>query len=450
MLVSIHIKNFRSIAQMAGLSFVGIESEKGKPEHLIAIPGSKLSCLRTGVVYGANAAGKSNVCKALSFLKGLVLDSHPTARGTGREVFAFSKHGLGPTDFDIRFISQGHLFRYFISVDDVAILREVLMDETEGEARILFERTKREGDEVSSVEFPDASGMATTRKMRSLVTVGIASAQSFLSAMRMLIKNEEDRLWANPVIEWFQRLCILSPDSVFAHLERVVDDSELNEYVGRMMSVCATGIRKINVHESVITETDYLEARRLLTKAELERMEDEDWTRFVLRKGDDVVVYEKSTVKTTRTVIRASHGSRNNESLGDLPLNQESDGTRRLFNLLPALYVLERDDRVYVIDEIDRSLHPLLTREFIRTFLSNVSRGQLLMTTHDNNLLDADLFRRDEVWFAEKDSAQATHFFSLAEFRPRIQKSQGDYYLEGRFGAIPIFRNCRTLDLGGV
>lgn len=446
MLVSLYVKNFRSIDQTVGISFVAVDAERQKPEHLVAIPGSKLYCLRTGVVYGANAAGKSNICRALAYLRWIVLDSRPMAKRMGREPFAFAKDRFGTTDFDIRFVSQEHLYRYFISVDDEVIRHEILVDETGGGERTLFERVQGDGEDSPQIEFPGEAGTATTKKIRSLVSVGIAPVQSFLSAMKMLIARDEDRLWANPAIAWFQRLYIVFPDSSFRNLERMIDDAGLKDYIGAMMSDCSTGVCSIESRESAITENDYLNARRLLPEAEQRRMDDEGLSKFVLRKGDDVVVYEKSAAKITQTVVRASHGSRG-EVLGELSLNQESDGTRRLLNLLPALYALKREVCVYVIDEVDRSLHPLLTREFVNSFLSNVPCGQLVITTHDNNLLDADLFRRDEVWFAEKDRNQATHFFSLSEFKPRMLKSQGDYYLEGRFGAIPVLRKCRVLDM---
>ena len=100
---------------------------------------------------------------------------------------------------------------------------------------------------------------------------------------------------------------------------------------------------------------------------------------------------------------------------------EESDGTRRLLQLIPALKSLKDGPRVYVIDEIDRSLHPILVRGFLDFFLNSCKgeRRQLIMTTHESSLLDQDLLRRDEIWFAEKDDSGATSLYSLLDFKVR-------------------------------
>jgi len=442
MLVSFYARNYRSIGERAGVSMVAVDADKDRPGHLIHIPGSKCHCLRTGVLYGANASGKSTFCKALRYLRRLAVESKPDAKTTGTEKFAFLSMSPDTSDFDIRFVSRNRLYRYFVTLTERTIRNEVLVDETEADnMRTLFERGLAE-DGASEINFPDEESVVLGRKMRSLASLGVSPVQSFLSAVKMLIARGEDRGSLEPVIEWFSRLTILSPGSNFRHLERIVDDARLQDFVGRKLSDCSTGIRAIRADGACVSEADLRVALQALPKDELSRMLDTADARCVVRSGDDVVVFDRRDGNVRRTTVRAAHVDGAN---GTLSLNQESDGTRRMLNLLPALYALGETDCVYVIDEIDRSMHPLLTREFVASFLSGAPRGQLLMTTHDNNLLDCDLLRRDEVWFAEKDRNQATHYFSLAEFKPRTKKSQGDYYLEGRFGGIPVLRNCRIL-----
>jgi AAA15 family ATPase/GTPase len=130
-----------------------------------------------------------------------------------------------------------------------------------------------------------------------------------------------------------------------------------------------------------------------------------------------------------------------------LELADESDGTRRLLDLMPALYMLKTDTAVYFIDEIDRSMHPMLVYKFLEYFLSICKHApcQIIVTTHESHLLDLDLLRRDEIWFAEKDRAGATNLYSLTDFNVRKDLHIQKGYLEGRFGAVPFLGDIDRL-----
>jgi len=131
----------------------------------------------------------------------------------------------------------------------------------------------------------------------------------------------------------------------------------------------------------------------------------------------------------------------------DMEIKHESDGTRRLMDLLPALLHSKSEERVYIIDEIDRSMHPLLSRMFLQAYLDDqkCGRGQIIITTHESNLLDRELLRRDEIWFTEKDEEGSTHLYSLSEYKVRPDLKLGKGYLDGRFGAIPFLGDLEKL-----
>ena len=141
------------------------------------------------------------------------------------------------------------------------------------------------------------------------------------------------------------------------------------------------------------------------------------------------------------------------ESEFELPASEESDGTRRLLELLPALYQFgisknEYDgDSTFVIDELDRSLHPVLSHAFLKFFLetNHEKSHQLIVTTHETHLLDSDLLRRDEVWFVEKDKTQQSRVYSLLDFKIRKDLRLEKGYLQGRFGGIPFVGNMDKL-----
>ena len=133
-------------------------------------------------------------------------------------------------------------------------------------------------------------------------------------------------------------------------------------------------------------------------------------------------------------------------------VDEESDGTQRLFDLLPLLYDLTigNRERVYIVDEVGRSLHPHITNMIVDLHLApeNADKPtQLIITTHETNLLDLELLRRDEIWFAEKREDSSTDMYSLSDFQPRYDKDVRRAYLVGRYGAIPFIGNAQLLRL---
>ena len=127
-------------------------------------------------------------------------------------------------------------------------------------------------------------------------------------------------------------------------------------------------------------------------------------------------------------------------------MGEESDGSIRLIDFIPMLIDLKLNTSVYLIDEIDRSMHPMLSQkllEYYFAFLDKERDTQLICTTHESNLLDLEIIRADEVWFVEKGKDGASHLTSLAEYKPREDIRKG--YLQGRYGAIPFFASIKSL-----
>ena len=138
------------------------------------------------------------------------------------------------------------------------------------------------------------------------------------------------------------------------------------------------------------------------------------------------------------STLKLYHG----KSFYDFNFDEESDGTRRIFDLLDML-LNKNDDIIYVVDELERSLHPKLTEHFLELFM-NFHKGhktQLLFTTHEASIMEQKLFRRDEIWFVERDGNNTSNVYSLDKFKERYDKTLSKAYLEGRYGAIPVFSN---------
>ena len=155
-------------------------------------------------------------------------------------------------------------------------------------------------------------------------------------------------------------------------------------------------------------------------------------------------VYEdgKVIMKTLEPIHKLEDGSE-----VAMPIYSESDGTLRLIDYIPFIYSIIHEDRIYIIDEIERSLHPILIKEIINKISSiNEAKGQLIFTTHESCLLDQKILRSDEIWFAEKDGGQSTHLYPLSDFNIHSTANIENGYLNGRYGGIPFLANLRDLN----
>jgi hypothetical protein len=246
-------------------------------------------------------------------------------------------------------------------------------------------------------------------------------------------------------VNWFKStLEVIRPNSPFGRLaETIATEEGFAEFAGRFLREASTGIASLDVQT---TEIPRSELPKPASKV-LESLFDDlaQGVNFVFQgpQGEEMFVDQsrKDVIKVRN--IGALHDSATGNRV-KLPFGEESDGSRRLLNLLPALYRMTTESRVFVIDELERSMHPMLARKFIEFFLKAVrgAGSQLIFTTHESTLLDLDLVRRDGIWFAEKDPKGATRLYSLAEFKVRKDLRVEKGYLAGRFGAVPF--------LGGI
>lgn len=164
--------------------------------------------------------------------------------------------------------------------------------------------------------------------------------------------------------------------------------------------------------------------------------------------GDSLIIEKTSENHFYKLSVQASHKAEGGTYF-QLDISEESDGTRRLLDFIPALHRLQNESGVYFIDEIDRSMHPMLVWKFLDFFLRSCNKvpSQIIVTTHESNLLDLDLVRRDEIWFAEKDGELETRLYSLMDFKVRTDLEIRKNYLNGRFGAVPFLGDFKKLEL---
>jgi AAA15 family ATPase/GTPase len=448
MIVSFTLSNFRSFAGEETFSLVASNRiSAGHSDHLLPIPCSNERVLRAAVLYGANGAGKSNLFKALKYVQSVALRARKRNAGTQREPFKLGEMAKQPSSFSLQFIAEGALYEFGFKVDDHRILQEWLLQLEGGRHRTVYERIT---DENGNVTIEAAVTKASNPKLSALATVGGPQNQSFMATVNATLAADDFGPDLTTVLGWFKNeLYLIGPDESFAALAHVLnEDPKFLTFAGEFLKASSTGVDHLEVTKKEIAED---ELKRILSPSVVKRVladakeDDEGFALVRLGEGNELVI-ERRGEGFYQIRVQAAHECQPG-SVVKLELDDESDGTRRLLNLLPALHHLRAAGAVYFIDEIDRSMHPILVRKFMEFFLQACAGGQrqVIVTTHESSLLDQDLLRRDEIWFTEKDNAAATRLYSLTDFKVRNDLELRKHYLQGRFGAVPFIGTLDNL-----
>ena len=449
MIVSFSVANFRSFHSEETFSLVASSRLVGSHDgHAVAIPGSKEKVLRSAVLYGANGAGKSNLFKAFRYLKAVALRPREKNSGTGREAFRFDGAVDEPSSFDLQFMARGKLYRFGLKMNDQRIMEEWLSEVDGGREKTLYERITDDQGKVTI----DAQGIKNSGdKLRALATVGGPQNQSFLATICVTLESPDYGEELSAILEWFDTgLTLIAPNASFRTLgDLLARDTNFKALADDFLRLSSTGVDHLKIAKNEITEE---ELRGLLPEDALSKVlkginDNEENTSIVrISEGSELLVERTGENHYYLITVQAAHQDMAGKEI-ILELSEESDGTRRLLNLMPALHHMRTTGGVYLIDEIDRSLHPILVMKFLEFFLTSCEGrlGQIIVTTHESNLLDLELLRRDEIWFAEKDPRAATRLYSLTDFKVRKDLEIRKHYLQGRFGAVPFLGDMNRL-----
>ncbi len=454
MLIRFNITNFLSFNQDTELSMIA-QHKKPLPTQMIESK-SGVDILKLGVVYGANASGKSNLVKALGFVKEVVTDGL-------KESSTFNKHfrlekgnNQKPSIFEVEFQHENKIYNYGFAVllSKKIIVEEWLYELSKTNQTAIFERKR---DEKGSIKLDVALKFGETKKEKNnklrleLIGENLSDNQLFLTEVNG--KNTKNIPQAKPILDvykWFDAvLMIVFPHSKFGGIDYIGDSDEMTETFCKFLDIFSTGISGLESRLLDFEKTlSYLpnEIKEEILKT-LQNNEGSGHTIFEIN-NEPYITHKDENNEFKIKKLMTKHRIKESDDYELFEINrEESDGTRRIFDFIPALLRLANQESVFVIDEIDRSLHPILTKNIVDLFLKNTIGipSQLIVTTHEASLLDLNFIRKDEVWFMEKSDAGESNIYSLDEFKPRADKQIRKDYLLGRFGAIPFIGNVEDL-----
>jgi predicted ATPase len=403
MLIEFRVKNFRSIREEQCLTMEAQPKLDEQDFRLRRVEGHKGALLCAAGIYGANASGKSNLLRAMAWMGSATRDSHrlwDPDGGIPREAFKWDGGPREDSLMEVKFVEDGVTYQYGFAFDGQQILEEWLHQWTQGRRRVLF---KREQDRyhLPSKWLENKSFFTSIARKNSLFLSVLHqnNHQKFQKIIKKIIKLLRSN---SPRIE------NTFTDQIFP-----------NGTSSEIFNSYTTSKRK--------DVLDLLQASDLGIK---------DFKKTINKYND--------SLHLETTFFR--HNSINSDEGAWLDLNEESAGTQALVGMIPLIFSALDEGSVYVVDELESSLHPLLASKVIQLFqdpASNPRGAQLIFTTHDAALLGdhpaMEPLRRDQVWFTEKDAYGATRLYPLTDYKaPRKGVEDLEHsYLEGRYGGIP-------------
>ncbi len=441
MLINFSVENFRSFGVEQTLNLIASGKLQDHEDHCVPIGATGKDVLRAGVVYGANAAGKSNLVRAVLFAQSLILGTSPL-KTLALNQFRFCKKKK-PSTFEFRFLVDGQIFVYTFAVTPEAVVEEWLEATTKGGRAVkVFTRNGKSISIGKLKAFGSESG-TSHKALEALKILAPRPDQLLLNKVVDLPQSSRGEL-LNRAAWWFsQCLTVVQAQTSFAPLLEFLDkDDDFRRFAGEFLKNVGTGVNDLHIEQSEIGAEKM--PKELLQS--LQAPSGQETTLLLDSASVSLQLNPNDLTKVIRRNLAAGHQVHG--STFSIPFQDESDGTQRCLHLLPALYGLTKSRKVFVIDELDQSLHPLLCHAFLKFFVESSCAGayqQLVLTTHETHLLDQELLRRDEIWFVEKDDKQQTQLYSLADMKIRNDVRIEKGYLQGRFGGIPFIGDTQKL-----
>ena len=394
--------------------------ERQHSERVPRIGKSKIKILPVAAIYGGNASGKSNLCKAFKFAKEFISEGRPVDSSIPVKPFQLDPESTKkPIKFVFEISIEDKIYEFGFIVSRLRVEKEWLKEISGTSEKLLYERVN---DQVS---------LQKKEKFLDFISQSTRSNQLFLTHS---VNQNFDGF--KHIYRWFKDdLTVISPDEKYIGYNPSPPEKGMFVSVSKLLDELDTGITNLDTKRIPPESVPFLS----IIKDDISDTTDEPMV--FSHKGERYFISsEKGKLKAEKLI---SYHTDIKGNKVQFEISSESDGTLRLLDLLPALLIASDPEtsQVFIIDELDRSLHTNLTRQVLDSYLENCnasSRSQFIFTTHDALLMDQDLLRRDEMWLIERTNEGASRMFSISDFeKVRNDKDIRKSYLSGRFGGIP-------------
>lgn len=446
MLIRFSVENFSSFKDRQTFSMI---PGKGtlKSEHKTNKIGG-ISALKVGVIFGANASGKSNLIKAIGFGKRQILRSKKAG-----DMIRYSKFKLDDeflsrdSRIEYEFQHRETNYAYGFVFNKKRIKEEWLYKVTKKSEVKIFERFE---DEFDLDYLYRQNKLEEHRQFLKFTSKGTAENNLFLNEViqRRVKDNVSDVSDILNAFDWFlNSLKVIHPDDKYNIGLRfeLKDNEKLLESFEQFLNYFDTGINGVCLEDVAIDSVDI--PKKVLEKIaeDILNSNSEEKTAAILSEKNTTYFISVDENKDLSFHKFMTKHITDSEYLFDT--SEESDGTNRIIDFIPLLMDLLKGDNVFVIDEMERSLHPNLIYDLIDLFLqkSEGINSQMILASHESSLLTQKLLRKDEIWFVVKDKSSRSTLHSLEEYNVRFDKKIRKDYLLGRFKAIPILGNRNEL-----
>lgn len=424
MLLEFTVGNFLSFRDKKTISFNATAIKDFADSNLIHT--ERYTILKGGVIYGANSSGKSNLIKAMSTMRRLVLQTFERTSTSELNIIPFllqAENDNLPSFFEILFLINDIRYRYGFEVTNTAVKAEWLFEAKKNAEKALYIREEDGIDVMKGF----TEGKDLEEKTRT-------------NALFLAVVDQFNGKIAKSIITWFSSFITisgLSHEKYTGITFGLLDNKHTNRLLQDFYNTIDLGFDQVNL---IKNEFDISTLPKDLPES---------------------VMQELSTKLQGQTMVKANtlHKKYNGDKVTgsvEFDMNsQESAGTNKVFNISGPVFDVLKDGGVLVVDELDASLHPLLTLAFTKLFNSkedNPRNAQLVFATHDTNILTYGNYRRDQIYFVEKDRYGASNLYSLVEYKEKgaTKKVRNDRsfetdYIQGRYGAIPFIDKLSTI-----